>query len=535
MSSTALTDPHGDGASRGPQGEVAPSLVRDDDLFFPRVIGVFASAAVIFGATALMLTRAGRSSAVGPAWASIILTGGLIGLLFHAAFDRDIQFRRVYMAFGYLALVAGGFLCVLPYPNHVGDQFSPGFLCMTMGLLFLLSFLRHEDDEKIRNVAMMALGAGGLVLAAVGLFGGLLKVSVLLGDKTTFADAPGGVMLALLGLGFLIACISIRGTSDEVSYRIALGIGAAGALVFVLALVASIQPTWIWFTKKNTNYFMPAGLLLQGLGLLYAFTALLIVSDNRFVVMTRRELAAYFYSPIFYMVLIFFAVGHWVGFSGTLIRLLDERVQMMGGVREPIIYYFVYGLAPVFLYVFGIPVLTMRLLSEEKRSGTIEVLLTSPVDETTIVMSKFFAAFIVCMLTWLPMLLLFVGLRINGNAPFDIRPLFSFGIALALTSAAGVGVGVLFSCLTKNQITAAVLTFVFMLAWTMVHILRDSIASLSKEKTIWTDIFLHVSYLDLWVETLQGKLVPRSVLFPSSLAIFSLFLSVKVLEARKWK
>jgi ABC-2 type transport system permease protein len=532
MSSTALTDPRDDGAS--PQGEVAPSLVRDDDLFFPRVIGVFASAAVIFGATALMLIRAQRGSAVGPGWASIILTCGLIGLLFHAAFDRDIQFRRVYMAFGYLALAAGGFLCVLPYPNHVGDQFGPGFLCMTMGLLFLLCFLRHEDDEYIRNVAMYVLGGAGVVLAAVGLFGGLLKTAVLLGDKATFADAPGGVMLALLGLGFLIACINIRGTSDEISYRIGLVIGAAGLLVFVLALVASIQPTWIWFTKKNTNYFMPAGLLLQGLGLLYAGTALLICSDNRFVVITRRELGSYFYSPVFYMVMIGFIIGHWFGFTWTLIRFLDERIVAMG-VREPIISYFIYGLAPVILFIIGIPVLTMRLISEEKRSATIEVLLTSPVDETTIVLSKFLAAFIMSMLTWIPMLLLFVGLRINGNAPFDIRPMFSFGIALALTSAAGVSVGVLFSSLTKNQITAGVLTFVFMLGWTMIHILRDGLASLVKEKTAWTDVFLHVSYLDLWSETLQGKLVPRFLLFPASLTIFSLFLSVKVLESRKWK
>ncbi len=160
------------------------------------------------------------------------------------------------------------------------------------------------------------------------------------------------------------------------------------------------------------------------------------------------------------------------------------------------------------------------------------MLLTSPVDESTIVLSKFLAAFVMCMLTWLPMLLLFVGLRINGNAPFDIRPLFSFGIALALTSAAGVSIGVLFSSLTKNQITAGVLTFVFMLGWTMVHILRNDIASLVKEKTAWTDVFQHVSYLDLWSDTLQGKLVPKFLLFPASLTIFSLFLSVKVLESR---
>ena len=75
----------------------------------------------------------------------------------------------------------------------------------------------------------------------------------------------------------------------------------------------------------------------------------------------------------------------------------------------------------------------------------------------------------------------------------------------------------------------------YSLGWTMAHILRGGIAALTKEKTIWTDILLHVSYLDLWTETLQGKLVPKFLLFPSSLTVFSLFLSVKVLEARKWK
>ncbi len=91
MSSTPLTDQRDDGRGARP-GERAPSLVRDDDLFFPRLIGVIAAAAVIFGATAILLYRSGRGSAVGPGLSSIILTLGLIGLLFHAAYDRDVQF-----------------------------------------------------------------------------------------------------------------------------------------------------------------------------------------------------------------------------------------------------------------------------------------------------------------------------------------------------------------------------------------------------------------------------------------------------------
>jgi ABC-type transport system involved in multi-copper enzyme maturation permease subunit len=180
--------------------------------------------------------------------------------------------------------------------------------------------------------------------------------------------------------------------------------------------------------------------------------------------------------------------------------------------------------------IFVVPVLTMRLLSEERRTGTLEVLLTAPLDETTVVLSKFFAALIFFLVLCLPWGLFLVGLRVQGGEPFDYRPLLSFFIALAATGAGFLSMGLFFSSLTRNQIAAAVLTFVGMVALTLVYFLQTDLPLSSTAK-----VFLnYTSYLELWRDSLGGTLSPRYLIFHISAAIFWLFLTVKVLEARKW-
>ena len=80
--------------------------------------------------------------------------------------------------------------------------------------------------------------------------------------------------------------------------------------------------------------------------------------------------------------------------------------------------------------MFFVPALTMRLLSEEKRSGTLEVLMTAPVNEISVVLGKFFAAWIFYMLLWLPVWLFLISLRYFGGEEFDYRPVLSFTVAM---------------------------------------------------------------------------------------------------------
>jgi ABC-type transport system involved in multi-copper enzyme maturation permease subunit len=213
-----------------------------------------------------------------------------------------------------------------------------------------------------------------------------------------------------------------------------------------------------------------------------------------------------------------------------------ERLALISrtdAVTEPIVQFVFLSLIPVICLIFAVPLVTMRLLSEEKRSGTLEVLLTAPVNEGVIVWSKFLAALLFFLLLWVPYGLFLLALRVGSGEAFEYQPLLGFGIALFCTGAGFVSMGLFFSSLTGNQIIAAVLTFVGMIAHTAPFLIsaggRSEISSSTQE------ILAYVSYLDLWQNTLAGTFAPRLLLFHISAAAFFLFLTVKVLESRKWK
>src|SRR5947209_6700894 len=154
----------------------------------------------------------------------------------------------------------------------------------------------------------------------------------------------------------------------------------------------------------------------------------------------------------------------------------------------------------------------MRLLSEERRTGTLEVLLTAPVSETSVVLSKFLAALLFFLLLWVPWGLLLVALRLIGGEPFDYRPLLSFSIALVCTGAAFVGMGVFFSSVTRNQIISAVLTFAGMLTLSFV-IVAPQLIRPQNPNSAWIAVFDHASYIKLWQDSLKGKLEFKYPLF----------------------
>src|SRR5262249_31524594 len=146
--------------------EVAPSVLRDDKPGLARFMGLAGAALVTFGGAALIISRF-RPTAVGSGWATFALTVGISSMLFHAAFDRDVQYRRVYAYFGLLALVVGAFLCVLPYPNATGDQFGLGFLCLSLSLLFQVAVLRNENEPFTRSLILKVLLGAGTLMAVV--------------------------------------------------------------------------------------------------------------------------------------------------------------------------------------------------------------------------------------------------------------------------------------------------------------------------------------------------------------------------------
>src|SRR5262249_48345588 len=155
--------------------------------------------------------------------------------------------------------------------------------------------------------------------------------------------------------------------------------------------------------------------------------------------------------------------------------------------------------------IFVVPVLTMRLLSEEARSGTLEVLFTAPVDEPIVVLAKFCSALITYLVVWLPFGLVLLSIPLAGGKMFDYRPMFSFFVALVCSGAMFVSMGLFCSSLTKNQIGSGMLTFVGMLLLTFVHFLSMNPGMDASLQAVLT----HVSYLHLWFSTLEGKIILR--------------------------
>jgi ABC-type transport system involved in multi-copper enzyme maturation permease subunit len=517
--------------------ETAPSIMQADEPLVPRLAGAFGLAFIVLGGVSWVAISGFGRSVFLPLWVAMMMVVFGIGLvLMHAANDADIQVRRSYMALGFACLLVGIVLsfATLRFPDGspaYSKLFLPAGLPLTLiGLLFLIAFLRNETDVKLREITLSVLGILGGLAAVGGFFLATLYRNFLL---------PEGTLIILMGLFFLWAFVGLRGTGDELAYRVGLGMGLLGAAAFLVAFVRSvIVPIMVarGWVEPTEPYALPFGLVLMGLGLLYGAVTAGLCSDSTFVVLTRRELASLFFSPIAYTVLLGFAAVGAGLFANFVLNYLWSVEPLRGQGSsipqdEPIVMGYFISIFQVVCAIFVVPVLTMRTLSEEQRSGTLEMLLTAPINETVVVLSKFLAVFVLYMIVWLPWGLYLVALRAEGAKEFDYLPVIAFFIALAASGAGFLGMGVFFSSLTRNQLAAAILTFVGMVFFTLSYFVRF-IFPLSETLTT---VCQHISYIDLWINAVQGKLTSRDLLFHISAAVFWLFLTVKVLESRKWR
>ena len=570
--------------------ELAPSDETRPEPSFARILGMAGLGSVVLGTAAAIANQFGPRF-IPESVGYLLAAMGLVGLLYHAARDTDIDVRRLYGLFAAVLLVGGVVVSLIPGPFSGAADKSMGYFLLPwgagaalIGLVFAIPFVRHEDDEKYRTVAQLViLGVGGL-LCVGSLIAGVVRPDTLVGS---------GLVLALLGLGFVGAFLGSEDTSEGLGYWAAVGLGVVGGAALVLAigqtvvpsvlhdgpaalknarqeydawkvvgrvmliavglLVAAVGafgrvPAWVrgavvviglaWaivfivgsfaspISIAPRPYLVPYGLVLGGIGLLYLFIAVATTDDTPLVVLTRRELAAYFYSPIAYISLLGATVLAALGYRQFLLILLNAPA-----VPEPILdnnpsLMILAAIQAIFL----VPALTMRLFSEEKRTGTLEVLLTAPVSEAAVVMSKFFASWTFFLLCWLPSGLMLVALRSVGGESFDYRPLLSYYLAVAATGVGFIGMGIFFSSLTRNQVIAAVLTFAGMMTFLLtIWLSQDAKLGAGAQAVLGK-----LDFLSLWADALAGQLPLTSVLIWLSLGVFWLFLTVKMLEARKW-
>lgn len=251
----------------------------------------------------------------------------------------------------------------------------------------------------------------------------------------------------------------------------------------------------------------------------------------------ERELRAYFNSPIAYVVLTIF-----VFLSGLFFRTILAQVMQMGfissmrsaqgGPATPIDMPgmisrgFLSTMSVILLFM--IPMITMGLFSEEKKRGTIELLLTAPLTDLQVVLGKFFAAgafFLIMMVsTWIPMAALYLyGSPASG-------PILTAYLGLILYGLAIIAVGLFISTLTENQIVAAVLSFGAIMVLWLVDVLANNAES-ATSKAVLTYLSI-LSHLD---DFLKGVLSTSHIIFYVSLMFTALFLTYRSVDSLRWR
>ena len=240
--------------------------------------------------------------------------------------------------------------------------------------------------------------------------------------------------------------------------------------------------------------------------------------------LVRRELMAYFSSPLAYVVLTAFLFFNGYVFWLIIAFLNDPRTQAMAPLR------LMFGGTLFFwlLLLFVVPVITMRLLAEERRTGTLEVLLTSPVSEGQVVIAKFVAALIFYLFLWLPTVV--YVLILGSYSSIDPGPVGAGYLGLALLGVLFAAIGLLTSALTRNQIVAAIFAVALLMVLFSTGLLEQLATSPSLKSAL--------SYMNLWDhmdDFARGLVDTRHVVYDLSLAGLFLFLATKALEAKKWR
>jgi ABC-2 type transport system permease protein len=251
------------------------------------------------------------------------------------------------------------------------------------------------------------------------------------------------------------------------------------------------------------------------------------------IAIAQKELKSYFASPIAYIVIGFSAIL----FGWFFVNLLYyfDRLSLQAGmgvgspdsvnVNEMLI-------APLFMNVavillFTLPLVTMRTYSEEKRSGTIELLLTSPLTDFQIVMGKFLGGFVLYAAMLAVTLVHLAFLFAFGNPEW--RPVVTGYVGVLLMGGCFLSLGLFISSLTRNQIVAGMITFaVFLMFWVINWIATFTGPTMQA-------VLNYVSITEHLNDFTKGVLDTKHVVYYVSFIAFSLFLTVRSVDSERWR
>jgi ABC-2 type transport system permease protein len=249
--------------------------------------------------------------------------------------------------------------------------------------------------------------------------------------------------------------------------------------------------------------------------------------------LVKKEVRAYFGSPIAYVVItgflllvgyFFYSLVSW--FNATAMQMAQnpyyaQQININEMVFSPLFHNM------TIILVLVAPLLTMRLLAEEKKTGTDELLFTSPLSVGEIVVGKYIAALVM----WLIMLGLTAILSIfafaYGNP--ELAPWLIGYLGLFLIGALFLAIGLFFSSLTENQIVAAFLTFVTLLLLLVLNWVTSSGGG------GWRTVVGYLSFSDHFGQMTQGILDTKDIVYFLTFSFFGLFLTHSVIQSRRWR
>jgi len=245
-----------------------------------------------------------------------------------------------------------------------------------------------------------------------------------------------------------------------------------------------------------------------------------------------KELRGYFGSPVAWVMMGLFAFIFGYFYTVYLNYFVQQSMgsQFGGGPQSmninmqmirPLL-----GNASV-LILFLLPMVTMRTYAEEKRSGTIELLLTSPLTDFEIIFGKFLGS-IGLYLGLLAVTALYISILFLFGNP-ELKPLISGYIGLFLMGSCFVSLGLFISSTTKNQMVAGAATFVFALLFWIIDWFADSVGS------FWSPVLSYLSITKHFDDFGKGVIDTKDVVFYLSFIAFGLFLTLKSVDSERWR
>jgi ABC-2 type transport system permease protein len=247
----------------------------------------------------------------------------------------------------------------------------------------------------------------------------------------------------------------------------------------------------------------------------------------------KKEMRLYFTSPVAYVILaIFLIIAGYFFYSifafFTMASMQAAMNPQMGRdltVTDSVMRPLFSNISVILLLL--IPLVTMRLFAEERRSGTIELLLTYPVRDGAVLVGKYLAALamyaIMLVFTLLYPALLFYFARVEWG------PLVTGYLGLLLMGATFLSVGIFASSLTENQIVASLITFGTLLIFWVIGWSAESVGG------VWGRVLSDLSILEHYDTFSKGVLDTKDIVFYVNFTLLGLFLTLRSLEARRWK